>query len=136
MAVGVFVTAINCMDGRVQEPVVAWMKRRFEADYVDMITEPGPDNVMTAGPPEGLESVKRRASISVNAHGSRVVAMVVHHDCAGFPVSKEQHLAALQECVKIIASWALPVRILGLWIGEDWQVEVVSDSQGNPPSRS
>ncbi len=136
MADGVFVTAINCMDGRVQEPVIAWMKRHFEADYVDMITEPGPDKVMTAGPPEGLDSVKRRVAISVNVHGSRVVAMVVHHDCAGFPVSKEQHLAVLRACIGIIETWDLPVRVLGLWVGEDWEVEVVSDSQrdSRPPT--
>lgn len=129
MGDGVFVTAVNCMDGRVQEPVIAWMKRHFEADHVDMITEPGPEKVMTTGPPEYLESIKRRVAISVNGHGSRIVAMVAHHDCAGFPASKEQHLAALRTCIGIIEAWDLPVRLLGLWVGDDWEVEVVSDIQ-------
>ncbi|MBU0718256.1 MAG: hypothetical protein KJ749_08415 [Planctomycetes bacterium] len=136
MAAGTFITAVNCMDGRVQEPVVAWMKQRFEADYVDMITEPGPDRIMTAGPPEERESIRRRVDISVNVHHSRVVAMVVHHDCAGFPVSRPQHLAALQECINTIESWVPEVRVLGLWVGEDWQVELISDSHGassSPP---
>ena len=104
MAKGTFVTAINCMDGRVQEPVLRWMKQRFEVDYVDMITEPGPDKIMTSGPVDALESIKRRVSISVNAHASRVVAVAVHHDCAGYPVSKEEHLAALSKCIDIIES--------------------------------
>jgi hypothetical protein len=128
MADGVFVTAINCMDGRVQEPVIAWMKRRFSADFVDMITEPGPDRILTDGLPECIESVRRRVVVSVDGHGSRVVAMVVHHDCAGFPVSKETHLTALQDCIRIIASWDLPVRIVGLWVGRNWQVELVNDT--------
>lgn len=38
-----FVTAINCMDGRVQEPVIKWMKEKYNATYVDMITEAGPN---------------------------------------------------------------------------------------------
>jgi Putative carbonic anhydrase len=37
MGEGKFGTAINCMDGRVQEPVINWMKVRYGLDYVDMI---------------------------------------------------------------------------------------------------
>jgi len=128
MAQGTFATAINCMDGRVQDPVSQWMIEQFNVDYVDVITEPGPDKTMTEGPLDGLESIKHRVNISVNTHGSRIVAMVVHHDCAGFPVSKEEHLAALQKCTEIIESWLFPVRIVGLWVNEQWKVEVVSDS--------
>ena len=134
MGNGVFVTAINCMDGRVQEPAVAWMRQRFEADYVDMITEPGPDRIMTAGTPEERESIRRRVDISVGGHGSRVIAMIVHHDCTGFPVSKAEHLTALSECIPTIESWAPEARVLGLWIGEDWQVELISDSHEVPHS--
>ena len=41
-----FCTAINCMDGRTQEPVIAFVKKRFGIDCVDMITEPGPDKIL------------------------------------------------------------------------------------------
>ena len=40
-----FCTVINCMDGRVQLPVIRHMKERFNAEYVDSITEPGPNNL-------------------------------------------------------------------------------------------
>src|SRR5664279_3838322 len=33
MHTGKFVTAINCMDGRVQEPVIAWMKNEYTAQF-------------------------------------------------------------------------------------------------------
>jgi hypothetical protein len=129
VATGTFVTAINCMDGRVQGPVSRWLKQQFQADYVDMITEPGPDGLMTAGPISTLESIKSRVSISVNAHRSRVVAVVAHHDCSGYPASKEEHLAAVRKCADIVASWLFPVRVLGLWVDEHWGVEPVCDSQ-------
>lgn len=35
---GKFATAINCMDGRVQIPVIEYIKSKYEVDYVDMIT--------------------------------------------------------------------------------------------------
>jgi hypothetical protein len=44
-----FVTAINCMGGRVQLPEINWMMQNLSADYVDMITEPGPDKIFAEG---------------------------------------------------------------------------------------
>jgi hypothetical protein len=136
MPKGTIVTAINCMDGRVQEPVLNWMKVRFQADSVDMVTEPGPDKVMVSGSPQAVDSIKERVNISVNEHGSRVVAIVAHHDCAGFPVSKEEHLAALERCVDTIDSWLFPVRVLGLWVDENWEVQQVFDSQDRAARRA
>ena len=128
MADGRFVTVINCMDGRVQEPVSHWMKSRFDADYVDTITEPGPDGILSGSSDETLTaSIRRRVEISVNAHGSRVVAVVAHHDCAGNPVSITEHLEQLRRCVDSIRAWRLPVRVVGLWVNEKWQVELQQD---------
>ena len=42
-----FATAINCLDGRVQEPVAKFLKKKFGASYVDAITAPGPVKVIT-----------------------------------------------------------------------------------------
>ncbi len=128
MAQGTFVTAINCMDGRVQEPVLHWMKQRFGVDYVDMITEAGPDKLMTAGPIQTVESIKDRVNVSVNRHHSRVVALVGHHDCAAYPATKEEHVDSIRRCIHIIESWSLPVRVLGLWVDDEWRVELVHDT--------
>ena len=68
-------------------------------------------------------------NLSVNAHASRVVAIVAHHDCAAFPASRDQHLAALVKCADVIESWLFPVRVLTLWVDETWQVELIHDSR-------
>lgn len=129
MAHGVFVTAINCMDGRTQEPVAVWMKRQFGADYVDTITEPGPDRVLADGPPDLIESIRRRVEISVRAHGSRVLTLVAHDDCAGNPVSREEHLQQLEKATNRILNWGLPgLRLLTVFVDESWTVEVISDT--------
>ncbi len=117
-----FATAINCMDGRTQEPIISWAKKTFEVDYVDAITEPGPDKILAEGPDILVESIKNRVMISVNKHGSQNVIVVSHHDCAGNPVSKEEHLDQLKKSVDVISSWELGVKIIGVWIGEDWKV--------------
>ena len=37
-----FCTVVNCMDGRVQLPVIRYLQDRIEVLYVDSVTEPGP----------------------------------------------------------------------------------------------
>jgi hypothetical protein len=129
MSKGVFVTAITCMDGRVQEPVSSWLKQRFAADYVDTVTEPGPDGILADGPADTIDSIRRRAEVSVNAHGSGLIAVVSHDDCTGNPVFVDTHLDQLERSVSLVGSWGLPVRVLGLWVNAQWEVEMRFDSQ-------
>ena len=129
MADGTFGTAINCMDGRTQQPVSDWMKATFGVDYVDTITEPGADRALSSGTDEEIESVKRRVLISVQHHGSQHIAIVSHYDCAGNPAPDEIKLAMNKKAVEVVRSWSLPVRIVGLWLNDKWEVEVISDTE-------
>lgn len=125
MAQGSFVTAINCMDGRTQEPTINWAKKEFNVDYVDAITEAGPDKILADDSGDLVESIKNRVLISVEKHGSKNIIMISHHDCAGNPISKEEHLAHLEKSVNLIASWNLGVNIIGVWIDENWKVNKI-----------
>jgi hypothetical protein len=128
MAEGTFGTMINCMDGRTQIPANEWMKEKFGVDYVDTITEPGPNGVLAKNDEILVKTIKDRVLISVNGHGSRVIALVGHFGCAGNPGPRDMQDEHVMKGLEVIRSWDLPVRILGLWIGEDWKVEVIYDS--------
>ena len=129
MAHGIFGTAINCMDGRTQLPVANWMKEQYGLDYIDTITEPGPDKILASAQGQLVESIKSRLLISVKAHGSKIIAIVAHNDCAGNPVDKEQHLLHVKKSIQTVCSWNLPVeKIIGLWVNEDWKVEVIEST--------
>jgi len=119
-----FATAINCMDGRTQLPVIEWMKKEFGVEYVDSITEPGPVRIL-AEPAEVAESIRQRVRISVERHGSKAVALVAHHDCAGNPVDRKTQLAQLRAAIETVCGWGFPVEVVGLWVGEDWGVQRV-----------
>ena len=41
-----FATTINCIDGRVQVPVIEYIKLTYGFDYVDMITSAGPNLIL------------------------------------------------------------------------------------------
>ncbi len=120
-----FVCAINCMDGRVQVPVIRFLSQLTGADYVDMVTEPGPVRILSEGKPEETEQIKKRVAISVQKHQSRLVAVVAHYDCAGNPVNKEQQLIQLQRAIEEIKNWHFPVEVIGLWVDENWQVSQI-----------
>jgi hypothetical protein len=123
---GRFAAAINCMDGRTQLPVIEWVKRECGVDYVDSITEPGPVRILAeATDAPGLESIRRRLTISVTKHGSSRVAIVAHTDCAGNPVDKQVQLSQLRAAAATVLSWGMGVRLDLLWLGDDFQVERV-----------
>ena len=121
-----FATAINCMDGRVQEPVLEYMKKSFGADYVDMITEPGPNKILADNNDANIiESLKKKVAISVEKHGSEVIAITGHYDCAGNPETEDLQKEHLQKAVQTITSWGFPVKIVALWLDENFTPKIV-----------
>lgn len=118
-----FVTAINCMDGRVQIPVIEYMKTTYDVEYIDMITEPGPIKTLSKNRDRIIvESIKTRVEMSVMKHNSKLIAIVGHNDCAGNPVDKGTQLNQIQSAIKIVESWNFKAKIIGLWIDENWEV--------------
>jgi len=111
------------MDGRVQIPVTEWLKRKYSVDYVDMITEPGPNKILSENRDRTMiESIKKRVEISVVKHNSKLVAIVGHHDCAGNPVEKDTQLKQILSAKKTVETWNFDVKIIGIWVDENWEV--------------
>jgi hypothetical protein len=115
MPEGRFGTAINCMD-----------------------TVVGPNKVLAEARParagrwrrrsgrQMAEEIRSRVAISVEAHGSTVVVIAGHDDCAGNPVSEDEHRRHILRAVERVCSWGFDVTVVGLWVNADWRVEVVS----------
>ena len=121
-----FATAINCMDGRVQIPVTEFLKKKYGVDYVDMITEPGPNGILATDKDKSIiDSIKKRVGISTAKHGSKYIAIAGHHDCAGNPVDKETHLAHIRSAIKTVKSWGVKAEVIGLWVDDKWKVSEV-----------
>ena len=121
-----FATAINCMDGRVQIPIIEWLRKEHGVDYVDMITEPGPNKILAEGKDtQALEQIKRKVEISVNKQGSELIAIIGHYDCAGNPVEKDTQLKQILSAIKTVKAWNFEVQIIGLWVDENWRVHKV-----------
>lgn len=121
-----FVTAINCIDGRVQIPISRFLKKRFNAAFVDMITCPGPVSVLSRGEDQILlRYLYESVNISISKHGSKWVAIAAHYDCAANNVSEKHQLIQIVNSILQIERWNMPVRTIGLWVNQNWDVEEV-----------
>ncbi|MCH6571599.1 MAG: hypothetical protein IH780_03405 [Thaumarchaeota archaeon] len=127
MVSGKFGTAINCIDGRTQAPVSDWIKENHSVDYVDTITEPGCDKVLLEVDYDKIDHIKSKLLISIKAHNSSLIVIAGHHDCAANPVSKEEHLTQIKKSINIIKSWNFPVKVLGVWVNDQWKIEQVDE---------
>jgi hypothetical protein len=122
-----FVTAINCIDGRTQGPLIAYLVERWQARYVDMVTQPGPANVIGQNRDRGAtRSIYQRVDISVRAHGSKHLAIVAHHDCAAVPHDRKRQEEDVHRSVLRLSRKYPAMHILGLWLDENFQVEEIS----------
>ncbi len=118
-----FCTAINCMDGRVQVPVITYLKKRFMVDYVDVVSEPGPNKILAEGDDQQLlESIWTRVTISLSKHDSKGIAVIGHHDCAGNPVDRATQQRHTAEAVRRVRERFGSVEVIGLWVDRNWEV--------------
>lgn len=118
-----FATAINCMDGRIQMPVIEWMRKEYEMNYIDMVTEAGPNKILAEGKDkQKIESIKKRVEISINKHGSKLIAIVGHYNCAGNTGEKSTQLEEILSAIEMVKLWNFEIKIIGLWVDENWKV--------------
>ena len=116
------------MDGRVQQPVSKYMQKRFDADVVDAITEPGPINILAGGTDlSKIQSIIERLKISIEVHDSIGIAVVGHYDCAGNPATEKEQLIQIEKAVNFLNQKYNDIEIIGLWVDENWTVHELVD---------
>jgi len=122
-------TAINCMDGRVQLPVISYLKKKLCAEFVDLVTEAGPTGILSCRSNAALvQSIFDRVDISVNHHGSGAIAVVGHCDCAGNPGDRTHQIADIQRAVWHVRERHKNVPVVGLFVDMNWEVSEIADS--------
>lgn len=110
------------MDGRVQEPIKNYMQKNYGVDYIDIVTEPGPNKILADNANAVItENIKKRIDISVNHHGAKVVAIVGHFGCAGNPSEKADQIEHLRKAKEKVESFGFNTEVILLWVGGDYK---------------
>ncbi len=109
------------MDGRIQIPAIDYLQEFFKADYVDIISEAGPNAILAnKTDPNLLQSIYNRVDISVGQHHSVGIALIGHHDCAGNPSSDSKQQQQIVNGVKCIQQAYAGSQVIGLWVDKTW----------------
>jgi len=142
-----FLTTIGCMDGRVQEVVAEFGRKKFGAEFPDTITEAGlvgklarlqlpsqSDGGQAQENPDQalLDSIKNKLDISLDKHHSRGIVVHGHQECAGNPVEDGRHKDDIQKSVQQIKSLInYAVLVVGVFVKRSsqdpskWEIEEV-----------
>jgi len=118
-----FGTSISCMDGRIQLPIIHWLKEKYNVSYVDTITEDGVTKLFSDK--TKMQEIKRLVLLSVTSHGSKLVLISGHHDCSGNHASKEEQIVQIKNFKSIIQYWDKSVKVIGVWINNEWELEAI-----------
>ncbi len=102
-----FFTTLGCMDGRVQEPVAEFGRRKFGAEFPDTITEAGLVGKLAeeSVDPNLLEPLRFKiVDISLEKHHSKGIIVHGHQECLGNPVEDVRHKDDIRKSVEKIKS--------------------------------
>jgi hypothetical protein len=132
-----FVVAITCMDGRIQQAVLNFIKHRYGAGFIDLITDIGPNRLLAVKKADFrhgektfldgiwamfvIKSIRERLKVSVHKHHAKMFFIVAHDHCAGNPAHKEEQLVHLREAKKTVESFGFRKEIILLWVKNDWK---------------
>lgn len=96
-----FVTCLNCIDGRVQLPVIQWIMENYGIEYVDMITAPGMDGILSDNN-NNIDDIQKKIKLSITGHLTSSIFIISHYNCLANPVTSKIHKKQIIKSVKRI----------------------------------
>lgn len=120
-----FGTLINCIDGRVQYPVMDYLKNNYDIDYFDAANEAGPLLTLTKKTNKcRLISLKEHIITSLEEHDSKYIFLVGHHDCTDNPGDRAFQEHQMDEALDYLQrAYGRKITYVGLYVNENWEVE-------------
>ena len=110
------------MDGRPLRKVADYLHTTFGVRQIDTITTAGTVKHLVADTDQ-TPTLLANLDTSVKVHGSRHIAIVAHHDCAGNPVPDKVQKQQIAEALVHMSRLHPHAEVIGLWIDRNRIVE-------------
>ena len=120
------------MDGRVQEVIAKYGEKKFDVLYPDTLTEAGMVGLLAKETIDEdlVKAIAFKLSVSLEKHHSKGIVVHGHQECAGNPVSDEQHIADVKDATARIAHVIEnKIPVIGVFVkrnGSEWIVQEVT----------
>ncbi len=121
-------TAIACADHWLKDPVKKWVKQFFGVERVDFVTEHQPETFLTIEKKEKIVDIQQKLTELSKDQDGELVIIVAHDGCDYGVVPVNERQAILAEAAQKAQRWGHGQRIIGLWLDEDNEPEMVYDS--------
>jgi hypothetical protein len=120
-----FGTVINCTDGRVQYPVMDYLKKHYDIEFFDAANEAGPLRTLTKNSDKcRLITLKEQIRTSLEDHGSKFIALVGHHDCTDNPGDRAFQEGQMDVSLDYLQrAFGTAIKYVGLYVNDKWEVE-------------
>lgn len=126
-----FFTSVGCMDGRVQEPVAAFGRKKFGCRFADTITEAGLAGLLAKKDLDQnlLDNLKFKiVDVSLGKHHSKGIIVHGHAQCAGNPVSDETHKEDIKKAAEVLRSFVPEnTKIIAVFVKREANMWVVEE---------
>ncbi len=118
-------TVINCLDGRIQYPVLDFLRNNYNIKFVDAVTEAGPLKILTERTDKcRLFSLKEQILTSLELNGSKFIAVVGHYDCRGNPEERDVQEKQIDNALEYLRkAYGDEIIYVGIYVNEQWEVE-------------
>jgi len=113
----VYGAVINCIDGRVQRVVTDYLRKRWNVEYVDVITEVAPERVLAERTDSQIVArLRSQVLSSLKQQQSPRLAVAAHSDCESNRVPEDVQRQHLEAAVTWLAAEFTQAEIIGVWI--------------------
>ena len=120
-----FCASIHCMDGRIHEPIISYIKDNHNVKFIDFIVEAGINGILADLSDEiMINSIVKRVQLSIDVHNVTKVFVSGHYDCLANPVGKDTHIAQVNKAISFLRNIYPQIEFIGLWIDENWQADI------------
>jgi len=76
-----FGICLTSIDGRLQLPVLEWIKSNYNVEYVDMITERNMIEIFTKNMDRSIDDISKKIKHSIRYNKSKILFVVGYHKC-------------------------------------------------------
>ncbi|MBD3271157.1 MAG: hypothetical protein GF384_01300 [Elusimicrobia bacterium] len=112
--------------GRIQEPLIQYLRKHYKVNYVDVITEPGPCKILSEKTDKTLVNIiVKRIDVSIQKHKSKLIAILGHFDCAGNPATKIMQKSQVKKSMAYLKRIYSKIKIIGLWVDKNWNIHTI-----------
>jgi hypothetical protein len=113
-------TAVNCIDGEIQQPTIEYLKKVWLVDWVDVITAPAPELLLSeCSDNTGIRLINENIQASMAHQERRRVAVVAHCDCIFNTAPTQVKRGMLQGAVRHLRESLTDAEVVGVWIDGD-----------------